>query len=82
MQRTIIQLTPEQRRDLKVAAATEGVSFSELVREAVDRLLAERKAREKWTLLRSAVGSVRDRGGSVGIARRHDEYMDEPRKRS
>ena len=78
MQRTIVQLTPEQRRRLEAAADEEGVSISAMVRNAVDLLLAERGTRQKWALLRSAVGSVRDPGASVGVARRHDEFLDEP----
>ena len=80
--RTIIQLTIEQRRALKAAAAAEGVSLSQLIRTAVERLLAERHSRERWKILRSAVGTVHDPGARAGIARRHDEYLDEPRKRS
>lgn len=81
MQRSIVQLTPAQRRELRKTAAREGVSLSQLVREAVDRLLAQRRAREKWALLRSALGSVRDPGATVGVAERHDEFLDEAEPR-
>lgn len=77
----MIQLTASQRRRLKAAAQASGASISELVRVAVERLLAEREAEGKWARLRAAAGTVHDPGAAAGVARRHDEFLDDDRSR-
>lgn len=73
MIRTQIQITEKQSRDLKRIADARGVSISALVREAVDRIVAERGDDAAWRRALAAVGSVR--GGGENVAVDHDRYL-------
>ena len=63
MSRTQIYLTSEQDRALKALAALSGKKQSELIREAIDQMLKQRRALEdRWYEdLEAAFGLWRDR---------------------
>ena len=61
MVRTQIYLTKSQRDELKAIAKTAGKKQSELIREAVDRLIDEVSCGRRETVLRNAAGIWKDR---------------------
>jgi hypothetical protein len=61
MVRTQIYLTKSQRDELKAIAKTAGKKQSELIREAVDRLIGEVSCGRRETVLRNAAGIWKDR---------------------
>lgn len=74
MIRTQIQLTTEQAQQLKVLAQRMDVSMAELVRRAVERILADMDEEEKWRRASDAIGRFRD--ADLDVAEQHDEYLD------
>lgn len=78
MLRTQIQLTEEQAKRIKAAAARRGVSMAELVRQAIDlfiRRSGEKSDDEMRDRAIAAAGSFHSRRRDV--AQRHDEYLAE-----
>ena len=75
MVRTQIQLSEEQARALKRLAAERHVSMAELVRQGVERILAEDELAEKWRRATALVGRFRD--GATDVSVNHDKYLDE-----
>ena len=61
MVRTQIYLTERQRNELAAIAKTIGKKQSELIREAVDRLIDEEGRGRRETVLREAAGIWKDR---------------------
>jgi len=61
MIRTQIYLTAHQRDELAAIAKTVGKKQSELIREAVDRLIDEKGRNRQETVLREAAGMWKDR---------------------
>jgi sulfite reductase beta subunit-like hemoprotein len=61
MVRTQIYLTNGQRDELKAIAKIAGKRQSELIREAIDRLIDEVSSGRKETVLREAAGIWKDR---------------------
>ena len=61
MVRTQIYLTSKERQDLAALARTTGKKQSELIREAVDRLVEESSKRHRQALLARAAGLWKDR---------------------
>jgi hypothetical protein len=61
MIRTQIYLTDEQRAKLAVIAKNIGKKQSELIREAIDRLIDQTGQNQKKTTLREAAGIWKDR---------------------
>ena len=61
MVRTQIYLTKNQRDELKAISKTAGKKQSELIREAVDRLIDEMSCGRRETVLREAAGIWKDR---------------------
>jgi Arc/MetJ-type ribon-helix-helix transcriptional regulator len=61
MVRTQIYLTERQRDELAAIAKTVGKKQSELIREAVDRLIDEEGRGRRETVLREAAGIWKDR---------------------
>jgi len=59
--RTQIYLTEHQRDELAAIAKTVGKKQSELIREAVDRLIEEEGRLKRETVLRRAAGIWKDR---------------------
>jgi Arc/MetJ-type ribon-helix-helix transcriptional regulator len=76
MVRTQIQLTDEQARRLRRLAADRGVSMAALVRDGVERVLAEQDREELWGRALSVVGKYRDREGARDVAENHDGYLE------
>ncbi len=61
MVRTQIYLTQEERQGLSELARATGMKFSELIRQAVNRLLEQSSDSRKDTVLRSAAGLWKNR---------------------
>ena len=75
MIRTQIQLERDQYERLKELAARQSKSFSQVVREGVDRLLAAERSETAWDRFLTAVGSFRAEDGAADVAERHDAYL-------
>ena len=61
MVRTQIYMTKSQRDGLKAVAKAVGKKQSELIREAIDRLIEEVSGGRRETVLREAAGMWKDR---------------------
>lgn len=61
MVRTQIYLTQSQRDELKAIARTAGKKQSELIREAIDRLIDEQGGDRREAILRAASGMWKTR---------------------
>jgi len=61
MVRTQIYLTEQQRKQLASIAKTSGKKQSELIREAVDRLIDQESQRRRKAVLQKAAGIWKDR---------------------
>jgi len=78
MIRTQIQLTEDQSRRLKAAAATRGVSVSELIRQGIDSVVAGTAAPSREERLQRAIEAAgKFRSSRHDVARRHDRYLSE-----
>jgi uncharacterized protein with von Willebrand factor type A (vWA) domain len=80
--RTQIQLTDQQARRLSAEARERGVSLAEIIRQYVDKGLAE-EAPDRATMYERAarqVGRYRDRRGARDVSSRHDRYLNEAYK--
>ena len=72
MIRTRIQLNPDQYERLKELAARQSKSFSQLVREGVDSLLAAERSETAWDRFLAAAGSCRAAADAPDVSARHD----------
>ena len=82
MVRTQIQLTEEQSRRLKDAAARRGASVSELIRQGVDVILEQEGGPTREELVARAIAVVgRFHSSLPDVSRRHDEYLGEAFRR-
>jgi hypothetical protein len=61
MVRTQIYLTDDERKGLRALARKTGLSQSELIRQAIDSLLADKRELDPRALLRQARGLWKDR---------------------
>lgn len=61
MVRTQVYLTDEERSELAALAEATGKKQSELIREAVDRLIEQSAAKRRDTVLDRAAGMWKDR---------------------
>ena len=61
MVRTQIYLTEYQRNELAVMAKASGRKQGELIREAIDRLIAQLSNRQREAVLQATAGIWRDR---------------------
>jgi hypothetical protein len=78
MFRTQIQLTEEQARELRMLAHQSDLPIAELIRRAIDDLLAKSghmSSHERKRRLMSIAGKYDS--GLTDVARRHDDYLDE-----
>lgn len=73
MIRTQIQLTEQQVRAIKAVASREGVSMAEVIRQAVDRIVAERDRQERRRRAMAVLG--RFCGDPADVSVRHDAYL-------
>ena len=74
MVRTQIYLTRGQRDKLTAIAKKEGKKQSELIREAVDRLIEQAGRGRKEDVLRKAAGIWKDRGDLPDFTRLRREW--------
>ena len=56
MNRTQIYLSPAQQKALKAMAARTGRTQSELIRDAIDRFVVQRKASERAIVIKRSAG--------------------------
>ena len=75
MIRTRIQLNPEQYERLEELAARRSKSFSQLVREGVDCLLAAERSETAWDRSLAAAGSCQAADDATDVSARHDAYL-------
>jgi predicted DNA-binding protein len=75
MVRTQIQLTEEQADRLRSLSARRGVSLAALIRESVDRTLADDSRAADWSRAHAVLGKYRDREGATDVSSRHDDYL-------
>ena len=61
MIRTQIYLSPAQQKALKALATATGRTQSELIRDAIDRFVGQRKTSERAAVLKRAAGLWRER---------------------
>lgn len=78
MVRTQIQLTEEQARRLKRAAAERGVSLAEIIRHAVDEELRRTSGPDREEIKRRAlaIAGMFD-SGTPDLVEKHDDYLAE-----
>jgi hypothetical protein len=74
MIRTQIQLTDDQARRLKRLAAERGVSMATLVREGVERVLADDGSEATHRRALSLVGAFHG-GAGEKVSEQHDRYL-------
>jgi hypothetical protein len=76
MVRTQVQLTEDQSRRLKEAAARRGVSVAELIRRGVEATLEQESLPSGEELLQRAIQAAgRFRSSRQDVSERHDEYL-------
>jgi Arc/MetJ-type ribon-helix-helix transcriptional regulator len=76
MVRTQIQLTEDQAARMKSVAAKKGVSMAELIRQAIEMLLAKGGEKSDGELRRRALEVAgRFHSGRQNVAMDHDEYL-------
>jgi len=74
--RTQVSLDERQMEALRELARQRKVSMAELVREAVDALLAK-PTPDQWERASAVVGKYRSGEPNNDVARNHDEYLAE-----
>ena len=75
--RTQVQLESRQLEGLRQLASRREVSVAQLVREGVDRLLADEREADPWTELFEIVGKYGAAAPRESVARNHDLALDE-----
>ncbi len=75
MIRTQIQLTEEQVKAIKELAALRGISMAEVIRQSVERVIAESDRRERRQRAIAVLGTFADDAGDVST--NHDKYLEE-----
>ena len=75
MVRTQVLLTEEQARAVKEIAAERGTSMAEVIRESVERLLEEKKRKDKWARSMDIIGKFSS--GLTDVSEKHDDYLAE-----
>ncbi len=79
MVRKIIQLTETQSEAVECRAKEQGVSFSEMVRQSIDKLLREQPVMDE--VRRRAMEAVGyASSGDTDVSVRHDDYLAEAYK--
>jgi Ribbon-helix-helix protein, copG family len=76
MVRTQVQLTEAQMEDLRRISAASGESIADLVRQAVDRLLATQSSAAREERIKRAMRVAgRFRSGKPDGSARHDDHL-------
>lgn len=73
MERTQIQLTPEQAKKVRRAAADRGISMAAFIRTAIDEQLASEEVTRRRERAIASVGGFRS--GRRDVSKRHDDYL-------
>jgi Arc/MetJ-type ribon-helix-helix transcriptional regulator len=73
MVRTQIQLEEEKAEALKRLAAERGVSVSALIRDGIDRVLADEAWERRWRRALEVVGKYHS--GVPDLSENHDDYF-------
>ncbi len=76
MIRTQIQLTEDQARALRMAAAAEHASLAEVIRRAIDDWLAARGTVSPAEQRRRALAAPSFDMGADDVAERHDQFWE------
>jgi Arc/MetJ-type ribon-helix-helix transcriptional regulator len=76
MVRTQVQLTDDQARRLKSMAGERGISMAALIRDGVERVLADGDRQERWRRALAVVGKYRS-GDHSNVSEDHDRYLEE-----
>ncbi len=74
MVRTQVYLTERQRAELAAISEISGKKQSELIREAVDRLIEEKSRGRREAVLREAAGIWKDRNDLPDFRALRDEW--------
>ncbi|MBW1786483.1 MAG: ribbon-helix-helix domain-containing protein [Deltaproteobacteria bacterium] len=74
MERTTICLTERQRNELAAIARATGKNQSELIREAIDRLIDQSGSRRREIVLREVAGIWKNRTDLPDFAARRAEW--------
>jgi hypothetical protein len=77
MVRTQIQLQEDQLRRVRELAHREGISISEVIRRAVERVLEEGERERRWQKERALSAVGRFASGLREVSREHDRYLEE-----
>ncbi len=78
MVRTQIQLTEDQARRLRAAAARQNVSIADLVRRGVDSVLKDENGPTRAELVARAIAAAgRHRSDRQDVSVHHDRYLAE-----
>ena len=72
MVRTQVMLSEHQHQQLKLMSKENGVSLSELVRQAIDGMFANQKKDKRKSML-DLIGAFE--GGPDDVAENHDHYL-------
>lgn len=75
MKRVQVQLTDKQESTVRRYAARSGRSVAAVIREAVDRFVAEDVREDRIKRVMALAGKYRDREGATDVARNHDRYL-------
>ena len=75
MIRVRIQLRPDQHERLEALAVRRSRTFSQLVREGVDCLLAAERSETAWDRFLAAAGSCRAADDATDVSVHHDAYL-------
>ena len=75
MVRTQIQLSEGQAKALKKISAERGISMAEVIREAVDRIVAEAERQKNMRGFLNLSG--RFSSGLTDVSINHDKYLEE-----
>jgi plasmid stability protein len=81
MVRTQIQLTEAQAKALRHAAARQGRSMAELVRDGVEHVLGTGAVSREERVRRALAASGKFHSGLEDVARNHDRYLAEAFRR-
>jgi Arc/MetJ-type ribon-helix-helix transcriptional regulator len=81
MVRTQVYLTEEQERGLKQLAASSGRKQSELIREAIEGYLTERRSKDWKAALEACFGMWADRNDVADLHERVGQEWEERLKR-
>ncbi len=75
MKRIQIQLTEAQERAVRRRASTSGHSVASVIREAVERYVADDDRESRIRRAVAAMGRFKPAGGATDVSEEHDRYL-------